>query len=136
MQFFGCLEASVKIELLFIVLVLCGIFGFLFIKNKIKIQEKIIYLNFYILGIFAIFLFLAFAFEFKNEVLNLFFDFYKSGSLVFSGGHVVLLLLQENLQNQVSNVTFLVAYSLAQIPDSMFTIATYLGANILKESLF
>ncbi len=78
---------------------------------------------------------MAFIFEFKNEVLNLFFSFYKSGSLVFGGGHVVLPLLQENLANQVSNDTFLVAYSLVQtIPGPMFTIATYLGADILKES--
>jgi chromate transporter len=118
-----------------VVLVLCGIFGFLFIKNEIKTQERIIYPNFYILAIFTVLLYLAFAFEFKSEVLNLFFDFYKSGSLVFGGGHVVLPLLQENLQSQVSNETFLVAYSLAQtIPGPMFTIATYLGADILKET--
>lgn len=118
-----------------LVLVLCVIFGFLFIKSEVKTQEKLIYPNFLILKLFIILLFLAFVFEFKNEVLNLFFDFYKSGSLVFGGGHVVLPLLQENLQNQVSNETFLVAYSLAQtIPGPMFTIATYLGADILKES--
>lgn len=117
------------------VLVLCAIFGYFFIKNELKTKEKIIYPNFLILAIFVILLFLAFVFEFKNEALNLFFDFYKSGSLVFGGGHVVLPLLQENLQNQVSNETFLVAYSLAQtIPGPMFTIATYLGADILKES--
>ncbi len=119
------------------VLLLCAIFGYFFIKNELKIQEKIIYPNFLILALFIILLFVAFVFEFKNEVLNLFFDFYKSGSLVFGGGHVVLPLLQGNLANQVSNDTFLVAYSLAQtIPGPMFTIATYLGADILKESPF
>lgn len=118
-----------------LVLLLCAVFGFLFIKSEVKIQEKIIYPNFLILTLFIILLFVAFVFEFKNEALNLFFDFYKSGSLVFGGGHVVLPLLQENLQNQVSNDTFLVAYSLAQtIPGPMFTIATYLGADIMKES--
>ena len=120
-----------------LVLVLCAIFGFLFIKSEVKSKEKLIYPNFLILALFAILLFLAFVFEFKNEALNLFFSFYKSGSLVFGGGHVVLPLLQENLQNQVSNETFLVAYSLAQtIPGPMFTIATYLGADILKETSF
>lgn len=118
-----------------LVLVLCAIFGYFFIKNEVKTKEKIIYPNFLILALFITLLFVAFVFEFKNEALNLFFDFYKSGSLVFGGGHVVLPLLQGNLQNQVSTDTFLVAYSLAQtIPGPMFTIATYLGADILKES--
>ncbi len=117
------------------VLVLCAVFGYFFIKNELKNQEKIIYPNFFILALFITLLFVAFVFEFKNEALNLFFDFYKSGSLVFGGGHVVLPLLQGNLANQVSNDTFLVAYSLAQtIPGPMFSIATYLGADILKES--
>ncbi len=117
------------------VLFLSAIFGYFFIKNEVRNENKIVYPNFYILGIFIIILFLAFTVEYKNEILNLFFDFYKTGSLVFGGGHVVLPLLQENLHNQVSHDTFLVAYSLAQtIPGPMLSIATYLGADILKES--
>lgn len=118
-----------------IVLVLSGIIGFIFIKSESKISQKIKLPNLYILFLFLALLFLAFAFEYKNELLNLFFDFYKSGSLVFGGGHVVLPLLQENLETKVSNDSFLIAYSLAQtVPGPMFTIATYLGADILKES--
>ena len=119
------------------VLILCAILGFLFIKTENKNKEKIILPNFLILGIFLVLLFLAFSFEFKNELVNLFFDFYKSGSLVFGGGHVVLPLLQESLGNQVFNDTFLIAYSLAQtVSGPMFTIATYLGADIIKDSPF
>ena len=118
-----------------IVLILSGIIGFIFIKSESKISQKIKLPNLYILFLFLALLFLAFAFEYKNELLNLFFDFYKSGSLVFGGGHVVLPLLQENLETKVSNDSFLIAYSLAQtVPGPMFTIATYLGADILKES--
>ena len=118
-----------------IVLLLSGIIGFMFIKSESKISQKIKLPNLYILFLFLALLFLAFAFEYKNELLNLFFDFYKSGSLVFGGGHVVLPLLQENLETKVSNDSFLIAYSLAQtVPGPMFTIATYLGADILKES--
>ena len=118
-----------------IVLILSGIIGFMFIKSESKISQKIKLPNLYILFLFLALLFLAFAFEYKNELLNLFFDFYKSGSLVFGGGHVVLPLLQENLETKVSNDSFLIAYSLAQtVPGPMFTIATYLGADILKES--
>lgn len=119
------------------VLILCAILGFLFIKTENKNREKIILPNFLILGIFLVLLFLAFSFEFKNELINLFFDFYKSGSLVFGGGHVVLPLLQESLGNQVFDDTFLIAYSLAQtVSGPMFTIATYLGADIIKDSPF
>lgn len=119
------------------VLILCAILGFLFIKTENKNKEKIILPNFLILGIFLVLLFLAFSFEFKNEFVNLFFDFYKSGSLVFGGGHVVLPLLQESLGNQVFDDTFLIAYSLAQtVSGPMFTIATYLGADIIKDSPF
>lgn len=119
------------------VLILCAILGFLFIKTENKNKEKIILPNFLILGIFLVLLFLAFSFEFKNELVNLFFDFYKSGSLVFGGGHVVLPLLQESLGNQVFDDTFLIAYSLAQtVSGPMFTIATYLGADIIKDSPF
>ena len=120
-----------------VVLILSGIIGFMFIKSESKVSEKIKLPNLYILFLFLALLFLAFAFEYKNELLNLFFDFYKSGSLVFGGGHVVLPLLQENLETKVSNDSFLIAYSLAQtVPGPMFTIATYLGADILKESPF
>ncbi|RXJ97025.1 chorismate-binding protein [Arcobacter sp. AHV-9/2010] len=117
------------------VLVLCAVFGFLFIKSEVKTKKKILSPNLFILFIFLALLFLAFTFEFKNELINLFFNFYKSGSLVFGGGHVVLPLLQESLGEKVINDTFLIAYSLAQtVSGPMFTIATYLGADIIKQS--
>lgn len=117
------------------VLVLCAVFGFLFIKSEVKTKEKITLPNLFILFIFLALLFLAFTFQFKNELINLFFNFYKSGSLVFGGGHVVLPILQESLGEKVINDTFLIAYSLAQtVSGPMFTIATYLGADIIKQS--
>ncbi len=117
------------------ILVLCAVFGFLFIKSEDKTNEKITLPNFLILFIFLALLFLAFTFQFKNELINLFFNFYKSGSLVFGGGHVVLPILQESLGEKVINDTFLIAYSLAQtVSGPMFTIATYLGADIIKQS--
>lgn len=117
------------------VLVLSAVFGFLFIKSEVKTNKKITLPNLLILFIFLALLFLAFTFQFKNELINLFFNFYKSGSLVFGGGHVVLPLLQESLGEKVINDTFLIAYSLAQtVSGPMFTIATYLGADIIKQS--
>jgi chromate transporter len=67
--------------------------------------------------------------------LNLFSDFYQAGSLVFGGGHVVLPLLQEILGNSVSTDRFLLGYATAQaIPGPMFTLATFLGAEIMQDN--
>ncbi|MFB2829300.1 chromate efflux transporter [Aeromonas jandaei] len=59
-------------------------------------------------------------------------DFYRAGSLVFGGGHVVLPLLAESVGHTLSEQQFLTGYSLAQlVPGPMFTLATYLGAQLL-----
>ncbi|RQM77037.1 chromate efflux transporter [Aeromonas jandaei] len=59
-------------------------------------------------------------------------DFYRAGALVFGGGHVVLPLLAESVGHTLSEQQFLIGYSLAQlVPGPMFTLATYLGAQLL-----
>ncbi|MGL4887507.1 MAG: chromate efflux transporter [Aeromonas veronii] len=61
-------------------------------------------------------------------------DFYRAGSLVFGGGHVVLPLLQESVGHTLNGQQFLTGYSLAQlVPGPMFTLATYLGAQLQPE---
>jgi chromate transporter len=57
--------------------------------------------------------------------------FYRSGALVFGGGHVVLPLLRESFVTTglVSDDTFLAGYGAAQaVPGPLFTFAAYLGA--------
>ena len=57
--------------------------------------------------------------------------FYRSGSLVFGGGHVVLPLLQAAVvpPGAVGNSEFLAGYGAAQaVPGPLFTFAAYLGA--------
>jgi len=57
--------------------------------------------------------------------------FYRAGSLVFGGGHVVLPLLQTDVvpQGWVGNDAFLAGYGAAQaVPGPLFTFAAYLGA--------
>lgn len=57
--------------------------------------------------------------------------FFRTGSLVFGGGHVVLPLLQSvvHTENWMSNDTFLAGYGAAQaVPGPLFTFAAYLGA--------
>ncbi len=62
-------------------------------------------------------------------------DFYRAGSLVFGGGHVVLPLLAESVGHTLSQQQFLTGYSLAQlVPGPMFTLATYLGAQLLPAT--
>jgi chromate transporter len=57
--------------------------------------------------------------------------FYRSGALVFGGGHVVLPLLRDTFvaPGWVSDDTFLAGYGAAQaVPGPLFTFAAYLGA--------
>ena len=61
----------------------------------------------------------------------LFEAFYRSGALVFGGGHVVLPLLQAAVvgPHGVSGANFLAGYGLTQaMPGPLFTFAAYLGA--------
>ncbi|MCQ6562287.1 chromate transporter [Paenibacillus mendelii] len=65
--------------------------------------------------------------------LSLFDSFYRSGSLVFGGGHVVLPLLEREVvpTGWVSEADFLAGYGAAQaVPGPLFTFAGYLGAMI------
>src|SRR5713101_7647917 len=64
------------------------------------------------------------------QPLRLFDSFYRSGALVFGGGHVVLPLLQAEVvpPGWVSNDAFLAGYGAAQaVPGPLFTFAAYLG---------
>jgi chromate transporter len=66
-----------------------------------------------------------------EQSLALFDAFYRSGALVFGGGHVVLPLLREATVTPgwVSDDTFLAGYGAAQaVPGPLFTFSAYLGA--------
>jgi len=66
-----------------------------------------------------------------DQIVALFDAFYRSGALVFGGGHVVLPLLQAEVVTPgwVSNESFLAGYGLAQaVPGPLFSFAAYLGA--------
>ncbi len=65
--------------------------------------------------------------------LALFDAFYRSGALVFGGGHVVLPLLREAFVTPgwLSDDTFLAGYGAAQaVPGPLFTFAAYLGTVV------
>jgi chromate transporter len=66
-----------------------------------------------------------------NHAVALFNSFYRTGSLVFGGGHVVLPLLQAAVvpPGWVSKDLFLAGYGAAQaVPGPLFTVSAYLGA--------
>lgn len=68
---------------------------------------------------------------FPHQVLQLFDVFFRVGSIVFGGGHVVLPLLQAEVvpPGWVSNDLFLAGYGAAQaVPGPLFTFAAYLGS--------
>jgi chromate transporter len=66
-----------------------------------------------------------------DRTMLLFANFYRSGALVFGGGHVVLPLLQEAVVQTgfVGKEAFLTGYGAAQaVPGPLFSFAAYLGA--------
>ena len=70
------------------------------------------------------------ALAYPSQTMALVDSFYRSGSLVFGGGHVVLPLLQSEVvpPGWVSKDTFLAGYGAAQaVPGPLFTFSAYLG---------
>jgi chromate transporter len=68
-----------------------------------------------------------------SHALAVFNAFYRSGALVFGGGHVVLPLLNDAVVRPgwISTNTFLTGYGAAQaIPGPLFTVSVYLGAML------
>ena len=67
----------------------------------------------------------------RSQTLAVFQAFYRTGALVFGGGHVVLPLLQAATvaRGWIDTSTFLAGYGGAQaLPGPLFTFSAYLGA--------
>jgi chromate transporter len=72
----------------------------------------------------------------STQGLTLLDAFYRTGALVFGGGHVVLPLLEAQTVQPgfVSDNAFLAGYGATQaMPGPLFTFAAYLGAVMLPE---
>jgi chromate transporter len=68
-----------------------------------------------------------------NKSLTVFDAFYRAGSLVFGGGHVVLPLLRAEVvpPGWITDDAFLAGYGAAQaLPGPLFTFSAYLGTII------
>lgn len=88
---------------------------------------------------FSLFIWLLILSLFAGSELNLtnmLAGFYQAGALVFGGGHVVLPLLEQQtvVTGWLTTDQFLTGYGAAQaVPGPMFTLATYLGAEIPSQ---
>ncbi len=123
------------------IILFAGLLGFLFYKQDSQSDHS--YLRVPIskrLATFCLILFigLLILLPILREATQLhwiavFDSFYRSGSLVFGGGHVVLPLLEREFvpTGWVSEEAFLAGYGVTQaVPGPLFTFAAYLGAVI------
>lgn len=84
-------------------------------------------------SLFMLLLVLSMFADSQPNVSNMLAGFYQAGALVFGGGHVVLPLLEQQTvaTGWLTTDQFLTGYGAAQaVPGPMFTLATYLGAEI------
>src|SRR5699024_92136 len=66
----------------------------------------------------------------NNPLVSIFDTFFRVGSLVFGGGHVVLPMIEREIvpQGLISPDAFLAGYGMAQaVPGPLFTFSSYLG---------
>lgn len=73
---------------------------------------------------------------YSQHWLALFDSFYRSGALVFGGGHVVLPLLRAEVvpPGWIDDGTFLAGYGAAQaVPGPLFTFSAYLG-TVMRQA--
>lgn len=124
------------------IILLAALTGFLMYKQH-HLQEDHSKVYFPVskkLGVICLTLFfgLLFLLPFLRELTSIrwiamFDSFYRSGALVFGGGHVVLPLLEQEFvpTGWLSAEAFLAGYGATQaVPGPLFTFAAYLGAVI------
>ena len=126
-----------------IALLITGVYGLIFLRKDATSRNKIKNKTFNLpkkLGLVSLSLFfllltiLPIASSITNNLwLKMFDSFYRSGSLVFGGGHVVLPLLKNEFvpSGLISPYNFLTGYAAAQaVPGPLFTFASYIGMSI------
>ena len=120
---------------------LIGVFVYREQKRKEKNKKFFIQINFWKLLPLILFFVILTILPIMNEIfnsnlLNLANSFFKVGSMVFGGGHVVLPLLNEEFvaSGMIENDLFLAGYGASQaIPGPLFTFSSYLGIFLKSE---
>ncbi|GAB5385175.1 MAG: chromate efflux transporter [Aliiglaciecola sp.] len=111
-----------------------AIWGAFTVKNSESEERPILQTKLPWLFAFVVLFAASFFVSQDSPLWNTFAGFYQAGSLVFGGGHVVLPLLQGSVGSELTQQQFLTGYALAQgVPGPMFTLATYLGAQLNQE---
>lgn len=98
------------------------------IPSKIAWDQSVVWLVLFVVGLIGLPL-VANLFP-ELTVLS---DFYRSGALVFGGGHVVLPLLADSfiVTDRMQKEVFLAGYAAAQaVPGPLFTFASYIGGSV------
>lgn len=120
-------------------LVFAAILGGIYLRSIDTESSKLepIKLNYISLILFAT-LFVASFFALNlGGRMGIFGEFFRVGSLVFGGGHVVLPLLETAIGDTVGGDRFLTGYAFAQaMPGPMFTFASFLGAEMMLDNPF
>lgn len=123
-------------------ILIAGIIGFILNRkeNMGKLEPTVSFpiskrLGYICLGLFFAILFLLPIVRnlTSSNWIALFDSFYRSGSLVFGGGHVVLPLLEQEFvpTGWISEQEFLAGYGATQaVPGPLFTFAAYIGTVI------
>ncbi|WP_313026007.1 chromate efflux transporter [Pseudomonas lopnurensis] len=126
------------------VIVLAGLIGLLLLRPELKGEHAALPIAIgrrsalISLGLFAALLLTLplLARHTGSQALAMADAFYRVGSLVFGGGHVVLPLLQAEVvpSGWIDNGTFLAGYGAAQaVPGPLFTFAAFLGGSMSAE---
>lgn len=123
------------------IILLAGLFGYFIYKNASSSDESTFHFPVSKkIGVICLSLFIGFLvmLPILREVTSatwiaMFDSFYRSGSLVFGGGHVVLPLLEREFipTGWLDEASFLAGYGATQaVPGPLFTFAAYIGAVI------
>jgi chromate transporter len=115
-----------------------GVFGRIFLPTEVRAQNSPLILPIrrsHAATAFGLFVALLLGLPLlaqatSSHAVALFDRFYRAGSLVFGGGHVVLPLLQQAVvpEGWIGNDSFLAGYGAAQaVPGPLFAFAAYLG---------
>jgi chromate transporter len=140
----ACIVLSSPVSWLQVIIIGVGaLFGWIFLREEVAsgerapIERRLRYGWFAWSNIALYFIFLAglplLAALFRQHWLQLADAFYRSGALVFGGGHVVLPLLQSSTvaQGWLDQNAFMAGYGAAQaLPGPLFTFSAYLGTLI------
>ena len=125
----------------FFLLSLAAVIGLVLFNDQQKIKPGKIEIHYSSIIFILVFLILFISLP----ILSNFYDiisieisdkFFRTGSLVFGGGHIVLPLLKNEILNfnLIDEETFIFGYGLAQaIPGPLFTFSAFLGSSLNIE---